>query len=208
MTPDVIADRISDLIREGVLAEGAQLVQEDLAKRFGVSRNPVREALRLLEARGLVDIRGGGGATVRVLSAEDVTELYSLRIALEPTIAPHIVDGATGRAVQSLQNLVDRMTGEDDVTAWMNLNFEFHRSLYRLAERPRTEQILLMLLTAVQPYSLRNIDDLGGKEQADAEHQAMVDAISGRDAPALATLLVSHFESAEQRLEQSYRGTP
>lgn len=206
MTPDVIADRIGRAIREGEFGQGEQLVQEDLARRFGVSRNPIREALRLLEASGLVEIRGGGGATVRVLSYDDLAELYGLRRALEPTIAGPVVDGVTARALGQLRGLAVEMAEEQDVPRWMEKNFAFHERLHALAERPRTAAILSSLLSAVQPYSLRNIQDLGGKEQADEEHRLMVEAIAAGDADALARLLVQHLDGAERRLRPGADG--
>ncbi|KQQ05944.1 MULTISPECIES: GntR family transcriptional regulator [unclassified Rathayibacter] len=204
MTPDVIADRIAQDIRDCTFPSGAQLVQEEIAKKYGVSRNPVREALRLLEARGLVTIRGGGGATVRVLSEGDLVELYALRTALEPLIAEPVVDGATSRAVLRLRRLTDSMEHETDQRTWMNLNFEFHEALYELADRPRTTEILSSLLSAAQPYSRRNIGELGGRAQADDDHRAMVDAIEARDATGLGDAIRRHLTSAEQRLEDDF----
>ena len=204
MTPDVIADRIAQNIRNGTFAEGAQLVQEDIAKSYGVSRSPVREALRLLEARGLVTIRGGGGATVRSLSEDDLIELYTLRTTLEPLIAGPVIDGATGRAAAHLARLASSMEEETDARQWMNLNFEFHQALYALADRPRTTEILSALLSAAQPYSRRNIEDLGGRAQADEDHRAIVSAIESRDAITLAEVLERHLTSAERRLGDDY----
>lgn len=200
MTPDVIAEHIRRSIREGEIGQGEQLVQEDLAQRFGVSRNPVREALRLLEAHGIVEIRGGGGATVRVLSHDDLVELYTLRKAVEPTIAVPVVDNTTNKAVHELATLADDMSLETDITRWMGLNYAFHQRIYTLSDLPRTIEILTSLLSAVQPYSQRNIAELGGKDQADAEHRAMVDAIRDQDPDRLAALLVQHLDGAERRL--------
>jgi DNA-binding GntR family transcriptional regulator len=200
MTPDAIAEQIGRAIREGEYAEGAPLIQEELGRRFGVSRNPIREALRLLEARGLVEIRGGGGAVVRTHSEDDIVELYTLRKALEPTIAEAVVDGVTGRAIAQLTTLVDQMTSDIETREWMALNYAFHEQLYLLADRPRTASILTSLLSAVQPYSRRNIEDLGGRARADAEHREILDALRRRDPAAFGALLVAHMEGAEERL--------
>lgn len=200
MTPDLIADQIARAIREGEFGQGAQLVQEDLARRFGVSRNPIREALRLLEANGLVEIRGGGGATVRTLSSDDLVELYGLRKVLEPTIAVALVDSSTQRAIAELDAMATAMADEPRIPQWMELNYAFHQRLYVLSGLPRTASILTSLLSAVQPYSRRNIEDLGGKEQADVEHRSIVDALRAHDSDRLAALLVQHLEGAERRL--------
>lgn len=199
-TPEAIAELLARSIRGGEFPAGAPLVQEDLARRFGVSRNPVREALRVLAAEGLVTIRPGEGASVRVLTAEELEELYDLRILLEPSIAQHIVHGATRRNLLELRSIAESMDGAVDDGAWMRANFTFHSSLYALADRPHTEATLRMLLAAVQPYSASNIGLPGGRAQATAEHHEMIDAISAGDDARLATVMRTHLESARARL--------
>lgn len=203
MTPEAIADLIRQAIREKVFAPGAPLVQEDLAQRFGVSRSPVREALRTLAAEGLVTMPLGEGATVRRLSKEDLEEIYDLRIALEPLIAPHVVSEASGRDIAHLEGLVKAMAAASP-DEWMRANYEFHRSIYRLTGRVRTESILTGLLSAVQPYSQENIEQLGGRAQADAEHEQMIEAIRAGDPLRLGELLVQHQRAAKDRLARAY----
>jgi DNA-binding GntR family transcriptional regulator len=204
MTPEAIADVLRQGIRENVLEPGSPLIQEDLAKRFGVSRNPVREALRTLVSEGLVSMPQGEGATVRRLSLDDLAEIYDLRIAMEPVIAELVVAEARPRDVAELRNLATRMADEADTAAWMRSNFAFHRAIYRLAGRARTETLLTGLLSAGQPYSQENVAQLGGRPQADDEHAAMADAIEAGDSARLATLLVDHLRAAKDRLSQAH----
>lgn len=204
MSPEAIAELIRRAIREKVFAPGAPLVQEDLAQRFGVSRSPIREALRILGTEGLVVIQPGEGATVRRLSRADLEEIYDLRLALEPLIAPAVVAEARGSDVAHLESLAAAMTSTQDVDQWMRANFEFHRHLYQVSGLVRTEGILSSLLSAVQPYSQENIGQLGGRKSADAEHQGMIDAISARDGDALASLFVDHLRAARDRLASVY----
>lgn len=86
----------------------------------------------------------------------------------------------------------------------MNVNYDFHQMLYQLAERPRTASILTTLLSAAQPYARRNIQELGGQTQADADHRAIIDAIAANDAATLVEVVVHHPRGAECRLKQSY----
>lgn len=204
-TPDQIAALLAQAIRERVFAPGAPLIQEDLALRFQVSRSPVREALRILAAQGVVTMPpGGAGATVRVLSLADLDELYDLRLVLEPEIAPHIVAGALPRHLASLRRHTDAMRSATDIGSWMRSNYTFHCELYAIADRPRTETVLRDLLSAVQPYSQQNVDQLGGRRQADDEHLAMIDATRSRDADALADLFRSHLTAARNRLHEEF----
>lgn len=209
MSPEQIAALIGQAIREKVFAPGTALIQEDLARRFKVSRNPVREALRILAAEGVVSMPpGGAGATVRRLSSSDLDELYALRIVLEPEIAPFIVRNAMRRDIDALDGLARKMEGASDTSEWMRLNFEFHTSLYKLADRPHTETILRGLLSSVQPYSLEHIENLGGRSQASDEHARMVRAIADSDSDTLAKLFVEHLETARNRLAASFADEP
>lgn len=204
MSPEAIAELIRRAIREKVFTPGTPLVQEDLAQRFGVSRSPVREALRILGTEGLVVIQPGEGATVRRLSRADLEEIYDLRLALEPLIAPAVIAEARGRDIARLRSLAETMTSTDDVDHWMRANFEFHQHLYQVTGLVRTETILSGLLSAVQPYSEENIGQLGGRQAAETEHQAMIDAIGSGDAAQLASLFVDHLRAARDRLAGVY----
>ncbi len=200
LRPEDMAELLRQGIRENVLGPGQQLVQEDLAKRFGVSRNPVREALRMLAAEGLVTIAAGDGAVVRTLTEADLDELYELRLGIEPALAPRIVDRARGADLDSLRNLAEALDQPQDIDVWLRDNYRFHMSLFRLAERPHTEKILASLLTLVQPYSLINVEHLGGRQKASKDHLEMVEAVRRRDADALASLFRDHLSDARTRL--------
>lgn len=204
MSPEAIAELIRRAIREKVFAPGTPLIQEDLAQRFGVSRSPVREALRMLGTEGLVVMQPGEGATVRALSRADLEEIYDLRLALEPLIAPVVVAEARGRDLADLERLATAMAAAQDTENWMRSNFEFHRRMYKTIGRPRTESILLGLLSAVQPYSQENIEQLGGRTTADVEHRAMIAAIRASDESALGSLITEHLRAARDRLAHAY----
>lgn len=203
MSPEVIAERIALAIREKVIAPGSPLIQEDLARRFEVSRSPVREALRILATEGLVEMTPGGGASVRQLDRAELEELYDLRIKIEPTIAAPIVAHVTGDELARLENLVMEMADQRDVGRWMRANFEFHARLYAASGLPRTQEILRSLLAAVQPYTQENIDHLGGRGQADGEHHEMIKALRARDADRLAELFRIHLLSAKNRVAEA-----
>ena len=176
MTPEQIAEHLGQAIREKEFAPGDPLIQEDLARRFKVSRNPVREALRMLAADGLVTITQGSGATVRKRSVEELNELYDVRLVLELQIAPHIVEGATGRALAELRDLVQKMESAATVQEWMRFNYRFHS---RLLSRwsPYTEVILrgVFLLFSRTPGERR---EAGRRPRSDRAHEEMIDATS------------------------------
>ncbi len=207
MKPEDIADLLRQAIREKAIAPGSPLIQADLAEKFGVSRNPVREALRMLLTDGLVDMRPGDGAVVRRLTLHDLEELYELRIMLEPSMARFIIDEVRPRDVDELQAVAEDVEAQGDIHQWMLKNYEFHSLLYRLANRPRTAAVLLSLLNAVQPYSYENVETLGGRNQASTEHFDMIDAIRNRNDGLLAETMSRHLASAKDRLVEKYRNS-
>jgi DNA-binding GntR family transcriptional regulator len=200
LRPEDMADLIRQGIREHVLVPGQQLVQDDLARRFGVSRNPVREALRMLAAEGLVTLAAGEGAVVRTLTEADLDELYRLRLALEPMLAGRIVANARGTDIDALQEVAAALDRPQEIESWLRDNYRFHVTLYALADQPHSARVLTNLLTLVQPYSLINVTRLDGRGKASKEHLAMVAAIRARDAKELAKLFRSHLGSARKQL--------
>ena len=203
--PEEIAAAIAQAIREGIYSPGDALIQEDLAQRFRVSRSPVREALRILAAEGTVVMPPGGqGASVRRRSAQELAEIYDLRITLEHKLASSIVANAGPRTLTRLRSLADEISQTEDVSTWMRHNFEFHSQLLVAAERPITSEILIGLLSASQPYSRENIEMLGGQRQADVEHHEMLDAIEAADVPRLSDVLSTHLTTAKERLLAHY----
>lgn len=176
-TPEQMAEALRRAIREKVIPPGSLLVQEDLARRFEVSRNPVREALRSLASEGLIEMTAGGRAAVRQLTLEDLQELYDLRIALEPTLAGPIVQEARSRDVTALRQQAEAMAAPVEAAAWLRLNYDFHQGLYQLSGRPHAQRICGNLLSLTQPYSQENIEVRGGRDVANDEHRQMTEAL-------------------------------
>jgi len=205
VTPERLADALRETIRNRALLPGELLVQKDLAAKYNVSRNPVREALRTLAAEGLIVMAHGERAYVRQLTVTDLQEIYDLRLVLEPSLAPLIIENASQRDINELRALAQEMAGipagEDAaLRAWLGLNYTFHQRLLALTGRTHTERILTALLELAQPYTQRNVGPLGGRPTADVEHLRMVDRIDGKDAPALAALITQHMRAARDRV--------
>lgn len=199
-SPREIADQLRRDIREGQLQPGEALIQLDLAERFKVSRNPIREALRILASEGLVDMRSGTRARVRKFGAEDLLELYELRMLIEASLVPHIVDGARRRDITALRELTGQMREQHEMDEWLRSNYLFHDTLYSLSGRRHSATLCRNLLSASQPYSYRNVASPGGREQADYEHEQMLVAIEAGDSPRLTQLFHDHLNNALQRL--------
>lgn len=201
-TSDEIVRVLRRAIVRGELRPGSLLVQAELAARFGVSRIPLREALRALDAEGLVVMKSGRGATVTSLTSQDAFDLYRLRLAIEPPLAGRIVEYAGPRDLLRLHEFVEALDlcGEFDQQRFSDLNLEFHITMYRIADRPAYTRFVERALASIEPYSRMYLHLLRGTERAQSEHIAMVQAIENREADTLARLIASHLDGARKAL--------
>jgi DNA-binding GntR family transcriptional regulator len=138
--PTEVASGLRERIISGEIKEGEQLRQDQIASWFQVSRIPVREALRQLEAEGLVTIVPHHGAVVSALSPEEIRELFELRSVLEVRMlrwaVPRLTDSDLDIAQQICASFEASMAQETDVAKWGSFNWQFHSTLYRAADRP------------------------------------------------------------------------
>src|SRR5215813_4705494 len=152
-----VADKLRDQIIRGEIAEGTQLRQDAIATQYHVSRIPVREALRQLDAEGLIAIVPNRGAVVPALSPDDVEELFSIRALLEPEVLklsiPHLTEEDFGAADAILKNYVNELRRDDHVSAWGRLNWQFHSILYWRANQPRSMAIIRNVNNSGERYT-------------------------------------------------------
>jgi len=141
-TAGVLADRIRQMIVRGRLRPGEILRQEALAERFGVSRSPIREALRLLESEGLVVYRPNRGAVVAAAEVSGAREHFEIRRLLEPALIGHAVPALDERSLDESAALHAALCEERDPTAFVRLHWLFHESIYRHAGRPLTMNVV------------------------------------------------------------------
>lgn len=167
-------------IRQGILAPGDELIQEQVAAKLGVSRIPLREALQSLAATGIVTAEPGRGFRVTKLDRDEVAELYGLRLAIEPALAPAIVAAGGPAQVDRLTTLDADMRAADRPEQWAQLNYLFHVEMYAAAAGAHTLRLIRQLLDLVTPYSNLYVHGMGGQTRAEGEHAEMVAAIADR----------------------------
>lgn len=207
MRPDDIANLLRRAIGERVLVPGQPLNQDELARRFGVSRIPLREALRTLVGEGLVVMRPGLGALVTELSADEVEELYDLRLHLEPPLAAAVVAQASRQDVEELAGLVDRLAelAVLDSESWSTLDYAFLRRMYELSGRRHTVRMVVQALNLVEPYARVHAHVLGRRDRVLDEQRGMVQALQAADAPRLTELLHASIDAARTDLVSAMR---
>ncbi len=187
LRPDQIAASLRRAVRERVLAPGEALNQDELARRYGVSRIPLREALRTLVGEGLIIMHPGLGAVVTELQVDEVNELYGLRLSLEPGLALPITDNVRRADVDQLAATVAEMQalGPQRSEEWSNLNYAFKRRMYELSDQRHVVRLVVQVLNLVEPYARIHAHVLGSRLQLQDQREAMVAALRAEDAVAL-----------------------
>ncbi len=184
MRPDEIANALRRAVHERTIPPGHALNQDVLARQFGVSRIPLREALRTLAGEGLVIMKPGLGAVVTELKPEEVEELYGLRQRLEPPLAPEIVDHVRRRDTDDLAALVDTMAAytPEQFEEWSSANYRFHRRLYELSEQLHSVRLVVQVLNLVEPYVRMHAHVLGSRPRMQQTRADTVAALRAGDA--------------------------
>jgi DNA-binding GntR family transcriptional regulator len=191
-TSDLIAEVLREAIVSGQLSARTELKQDDMASHFRVSKIPVREALKRLEAEGLVTFLRNKGAIVADLSPEEIWEYVEIRAMLEARAAelaaPRISDANLTQARAALQAFGDEL----NQARWGELNWKLHSLLYADAGRPVLLTEIRSLYDKVERYvrTLLAVTDEMPKTQR--EHAAILDAFAARDAERAAALTRAH----------------
>ncbi|MEV7508164.1 GntR family transcriptional regulator [Streptomyces sp. NPDC089922] len=192
-----VCTAIRDDIVSGVFAPGARLTEEVLARRYGVSRVPVREALRTLESEGFVTTRRHAGACVAEPTAQEAADLLELRVLLEPLAAARAARRRTDGHLKVLRGLVRlgqeraRQGQGEDLRA---LGGWFHETLSQASASPG----LIALLTQMRHKTawMFVVDAPARPTECWAEHGALVDAVARGDAERARSLAAVHAERA------------
>jgi DNA-binding GntR family transcriptional regulator len=193
-------------IFDGEYGPGSRLNITDLAKRLDVSAIPVREALRLLEAEGLVEFRLNRGVVVRDLSATELRELFLVRLPLETLAATEAVRWKSEKSLHSLESTLRKMDAASRSDTWHTLHESFHEEMYALSGLPRLSQMIAGLRGQMRPYAKLYHDDPEQVRKVQAEHYALLKAIKKRDHAKIVQIMREHL-SRPARLALAKMGT-
>ncbi|HKN61007.1 MAG TPA: GntR family transcriptional regulator [Candidatus Acidoferrales bacterium] len=201
-----VADRLREMIIRGDIQEGEQLRQDAIAGDLEVSRIPVREALRQLEAEGLIKIVTHRGAVVSSLSSEEIEELFEMRAVLECHVLalsiPHLTESDFKEAEAILETYEKALWKESDVGSWGRLNSQFHATLYSRANRPHFMSIIRQINNNGDRYTRLQLYLTRSFERAKREHRMLVELCRKRDVKAACELLEQHIQTAGGALKE------
>jgi len=198
-----IAIWLRDAIRSGELEDGSELNQIALADQFGVSRVPVREAMRQLQAEGWIDAKRHQRAVVRGISRERILEILELRALIETFLIEKTIVTITDAEVKRLTGLCDEMDATADHRHWLELNQTFHSALYASANSVTATKLLEQLSAQVERYVRSHGEHIRREGEADAEHRAILAAVRRRDVAESQRLVQLHIGHTTQRFRES-----
>jgi DNA-binding GntR family transcriptional regulator len=192
-----VAQRLRALIVEGGIPPGEKLNERDLASQLQVSRTPLREALKLLTAEGLVEHLPNRGASVVQLSADDVAHAFEVMAALEALSGELACARITDAEIAELQALNYEMRAHHarrDLSAYYRVNAQIHRGINRAARNPVLTQTYDRLNARLQAFRFRSNFDQEKWDIAVREHDAMIEALVARDGALLRRILIEHLQ--------------
>ena len=189
-----VADRLRQQIFARELEPGDWIDELKLAAAYGISRTPMREALKVLAVEGLVTLKAGRGAYVTEMSSEDVRQIYHLLGLLESDAAARVAaqaDGATLSELRALHEQLERQVRQRD--AFFACNERFHLALLHLAGNRWAEQAVSDLRKMMKLHRHHSLFRRGRISESLAEHRQLMAAIEARDAQTAEALMRAHF---------------
>lgn len=202
-TQQFVLEELRRAILSGDLRPGEPIRQDALAERFGVSRVPLREALKILEGEGQVVYRPRRGYIVAELSLDDLLEVYRIREILEAEAARRAMEKITDDDLDRLADAerdVERAGRDGDVLAMSEANRRFHFALIEAAGMPRLIRLLRLLWDATDAYRSVYYGSEMNRRRVEREHRDIVLAARARDTERLIRLIDEHRAAAVEAL--------
>ncbi len=198
--PEMITNSLREAILSGELSGGVQLKQEELSSKFNVSMSALREALKSLEAEGLVKFYPNRGAVVSELSAEEAQEIFDIRLYLELGALELAIPNLTEAELDAAEEVLKEVDSEGDSKRWGGLNWQFHEILYHAANRPKLLLLIQNMHNNIERYMRLYLSTLHYQEKSQNEHRMLLDACAKNDVKAAQKLLRKHMTDAKKNL--------
>jgi DNA-binding GntR family transcriptional regulator len=193
---DQVASRLRTMLVEGQIAPGAKLNERELSAQLRVSRTPLREAIKLLAAEGLVDLLPNRGAVAVKLTEADVINTFELLAALEGMSGELAARRITDEELAELRALHYEMMAcfaRRDLSGYYRINARIHTAINDAARNPVLASTYRSINARVQSLRFRTNQNEAKWKNAVAEHERMVEALAAHDAAAMRTLMIEHL---------------
>lgn len=214
-----VYEHIKQKILSGDLLPGTHLLETQIAEQMGVSRSPLREAFRLLQAYGLVETRASQGVFVRDLTADEVREIYTARRLIEGYAASLAAQRATPEDIERLRRAMERADGaarKEDYQATIIADFDLHRLIWEISGHKVVYDILTRLEVQIRMFMVAQAPLFEDLYDSVRDHQRVIEAVAHGDAEAARAGIEQHIIEAgtlvisriEQEQEESNHEQP
>ena len=198
LTPRALYEEVAELLLQRIfsseLAPGSWIDEMRLAEEYGISRTPMREALKVLAAEGLVTMKVRRGAYVTEVNDKDQRDVYHLLALLESDAAGVVAQHATDAQLQDLKALHHELeSAVQDTERFFEVNERFHMRLLEIADNRWRDQMVADLRKVMKLNRHNSLLKSGRIEESLSEHQALLDALLARDAAASVQRMKAHF---------------
>jgi DNA-binding GntR family transcriptional regulator len=206
LKPSPLYEEVAELLRQRIFAgktndmePGAWIDELKLAQEYGISRTPLREAIKVLAAEGLVTMKMRRGAYVTEVNAKDLHDVFHLMAVLEADAAGTVASTATAAQLQALEALHQQLEkAARDRVKFFQINEAFHVKLLEIADNKWRDQMVADLRKVMKLNRAQSLLKAGRIEESLAEHAAIMSALTSRDAAAAQAAMRAHIESGQE----------
>jgi DNA-binding GntR family transcriptional regulator len=205
---EVVFDSLREAIINGTLRPGERLMEIQLAEELGVSRTPIREAIRKLELEGFVVMVPRKGAYVAGISLKDIADVFEVRASLEALASGLAAERITDEELEELERILVRLAEISEggnVPEFVDSDTSFHDYLYQCSRNQRLIQMLSNLRDEIQRFRSVSLAFPGRPREALEEHRKIVEAVAGRNITKAQHAAWEHIEKAENSLLETIR---
>lgn len=200
---EVVSEALRQAIQDGVLKPGERLMEIPLAEELGVSRTPIREAIRKLELEGFVVMIPRRGTYVANISLKDIAQVFEIRSALEELAAGLAAERITAEEIEELERMlveIGDLIELKDMERIVDADIKFHEVLYKASRNERLAEIVHNLREQIIRFRSTSMNQPGRLAKTWEEHRQLVEAIGAHNAVQARKLARVHMEHSEQTL--------
>jgi len=205
---ELVLDAIREAIINGTLKPRERLMEIQLAEELGVSRTPIREALRKLELEGFIVMVPRKGAYVADISFKDIADVFEIRAALEALAAGLAAERITDEELEEMERLVAEKAesiANQDMEKLIKVDTLFHEAIYKASRNQRLTSIISNLREQIQRYRTTSLSYPGRMQRSLEEHRSIVEAIQSRDPQIAQQVAREHIENAENSIIEAIK---
>lgn len=203
-----IANKIRESITKGDFPPGMHLVEIPLAQKLGISRGPLREALRILETEGMVESFPGRGSFVAQITERNIREVYSLRYILETEAVKLATINGTQEDIKKLDEILKAMFAaakQEDIKEVSLLDFQFHTQIWTMADHTLLKDILEGINTQIKRYVAVQTTLYEDLTEGISDHKNILEALRNHDEKTAIELIHKHLEIASKKVIEHFQ---